>query len=270
MFPLPTNEFPPTAEALRDAIRESLLEVIRPDNLEVAVTDGSYPHLAALRISLDNTVARKPISGLRPPTPTGKVNDALEVDEFELRGQPFLVEGARFYLNCQARGVRIGRSKDKNGKPLLVLQEAGDGEVEIAAGLADLETLLMAIVQSELSRSAVRIEELRIDLRPRGPRGIDIAVHARGRKLFLSASLRVSGSMEIDDQFEGRLFNLTCTGDGPIGVIACGAISPRLEAWNGVRFPLMALPIGTAKLRDVQIDAKDGLRVSARFGNEKA
>ena len=91
-----------------------------------------------------------------------------------------------------------------------------------------------------------------------------VQVHAR--KLFLSATVRISGSMAIDEQLNARLSGLECAGEGTLGTLACGFIAPHLQRFNGRELSLMALPLGEVKLRDVQIAADRELRITAKFG----
>ena len=111
------------------------------------------------------------------------------------------------------------------------------------------------------------VEAVRIELRARTERALDIVVQVRAKKLFLSAAVRISGSVEIDEQLNARLSGLECAGEGTLGTLACGFIAPHLQRFNGREFSLMALPLGEVKLRDVRIAAGPELRVTATFGN---
>jgi hypothetical protein len=107
---------------------------------------------------------------------------------------------------------------------------------------------------------------VRVELRSRSERALDVAVKVRAKKLFLSANVRINGSAEIDEQLTARLSGLSCTGDGTLGSLACGFLTPHLQRFEGRAFPLLALSLGDVRLRDVRVAAGDELRVSARFG----
>ncbi|MDQ6655945.1 MAG: hypothetical protein M3Y80_09050, partial [Verrucomicrobiota bacterium] len=62
------------------------------------------------------------------------------------------------------------------------------------------------------------------------------------------------------------LSGLTCNGEGAIGSLACGVLQPHLEKVDGRTFPLMALPLGDVRLRDVRLAAGANLSVTAEFG----
>ncbi len=266
VFPLRTPNLPPDAPALRDALEESLRQVFTPTGEMVAIEDKKYPELASIRVSLNGARAgdRPPP---RPSLPVGSATPALRVDHFEIGGHPLLVERAAVDLSFSAREVRIGEGRDKDGNLLLVLQRAAEGNVEATIAVSDLEALVLAGAKAEAGKQGVSVEEVRIELRSRTERALDAVVHVRAKKLFLSASVRITGSVAIDEQLNARLSGLACTGEGTLGSLACGFLSPQLQRFDGREFSLLALPLGEVKLHDVQIAAGRELRVSARFGS---
>ena len=114
------------------------------------------------------------------------------------------------------------------------------------------------------------IEEVRLKLQSRTERALDVEVLVRAKKLFLGATVRVTGGLEIDEQLNARLRDLSCAGEGALGGLASGFITPYLQRFDGRSFALAALPLGELKLRDVRLAAGADLRVSARFGREAA
>ena len=265
MFPLRTDTLPEDAEDLQAALEDSLRRVIQPTRDMVAVEDKAYPQLAAIRISLDDARAGyRPPAGI--PAAAGAVEPALQVDVLELTGRPFFIADAPVDLSCRARDVRIGQSAGKDGKRLLILQSAAEGNVEVAIAIADLEKLVLQAAKIEAAKQGVAVEEVRLDLRSPGDRALELAVHVRARKLFLSATVRMSGKAAVDEHLTARLSDLECSGEGALGSLACGVLGPYLERFNGREFSLLALPLGEIKLHDVRVATGNELRVSARFG----
>ena len=265
MFPLSCKAFPPDAEALRAALEESLRRVLTPATPMVTLEEKSYPQLAAIRISLDgaNAGERPPP---RPPRLVGMIEPALRVEHFEMSGRPILVQRAKVELSCTARDLQLGQSRDKEGNVLLILQDAAEGRLELAVGLAHLEALVLTSTKMEAEKQGVTVESVRIELRSRSERALDVVAQVRAKKLFFNATVQISGSVAIDEQLNARLFALECAGEGTLGALACGFIAPRLQRFNGREFSLMALPLGEIKLRDIRIAADRELRVTAEFG----
>jgi len=264
VFRLQSKVIPPDAPALRAALEESLRRVVRPAAEMVTVKDRQYPKLASIQVSLDGADA-----GERPPPrpapPVGEVEPGLEVENLAISGRPILVQGAKVELTCTAREVRIGQGRDADGNLLLVLQDAAEGHIELSVALADLEALVLASAKAQADKQGVTIEDLRIELQSRSAHALDAIVQVRAKKLFLNTTVRVSGSVEVDEQLQARIFGLECQGEGPFGTLACGFITPHLERMNGRNFSLMALPLGELKLRDLRIATGPELRVTAQF-----
>jgi len=265
MFPLSCKAFPPDAEALRTALEESLRRVLTPTAPMVTLEEKSYPQLAAIRVSLDGAnVGERPPS--RPVRPVGTIEPALRVEHFEISGRPILVQRAKVEFSCTGRDLHLGQSRDKEGNVLLILQDAAEGRLEFAVELTNLEGLVLAGAKMEAEKQGVTVDSVRIELRSRSDRALDVVMQVRARKLFLSATVQISGSVAIDDQLNAQLFGLKCAGEGTLGTLACGFIAPHLQRFNGRELSLMALPLGEVKLRDVQIAADRKLRITAKFG----
>ncbi len=231
----------------------------------VTLEEKSYPELAAIRVSLDGAKVAERLPP-RPAPPVGTIEPALQVAHFEISGRPILVQRAKVELSCTARDVQLGQGRDKDGNVLLLLQDAAEGHLEVAVALADLEALVLAGAKAEAGKQGVTVDSVRIELRSRSDRALDVVVHVRARKLFLSAAVRISGSVAIDEQLNARLSSLECAGEGTLGTLACGFMAPHLQRFDGRVFSLVALPLGEVKLRDVRIAANRELRVTAEFG----
>ncbi len=267
MFSLQTQSLPSDADTLREELEKSLRSFLRPaTGPMVTVEEKSFPELAAVRVSLDHAQA-----GDRPPPPrsqpVGPIEPALRVDHFEISGKPVRLRGAAIHLSCTARAVRIGQGRDPQGNVLLLLQEAADGAVEVSIARADLEALLLSGAQAAAAPQGVMVESVQLELEARTERLLDMVVKVRAKKSFLTASVKIKGRLEIDDQLVARLSGLRCDGDGALGNLACSALGPQLQRFDGREFSLLALPLGEVKLRDVAISAGAELRVTGRFGS---
>ncbi len=268
MFPLSRKTLPASADELRDAIEAGLLEAVRAPGMLVTIEDKNYPELAAIRVSLDQASM-----GDRPPrlgVAAGPTTPALRVENVEITGRGFRVQGAAVDLCCRARDVQVNQAEDKAGNLVLLLQSAAEGSIEVGTSVADLETLLRVEATKAAAKQGVTIEEVRINLQARSERVLDVEVQVRAKKMFLSATVRITGGLEIDDQLNARLRGLKCTGEGALGGLASGFIAPYLQRFDGRAFALTALPLGEIRLRDVRLAAGAELRVTAQFGRAAA
>jgi len=266
MIPLHTSTFPSSAAELERLLNESLQRIFVAESDPVTVRDHSYPHLEAINISLDG--ARLRADPPRPPVSSGKASPALEVDQLVLRASPLSLGPASVNLAISARDVRLGQAKDSNGQILLSIESASDGHAAISATPAGLEAFITRLAQDQGNKQGFTIDRVQLKVRQESEHSLAAEVRLRARKLFLSASVKVTGQFELDDQLNLKISDLTCTGDGGISALACGILKPYLQKIDGREFPLMSLPLGEIRLRDVRLIVDgDKLSVTAEFGS---
>jgi hypothetical protein len=265
MFPLCAETLPSTAKALSRLLNESLRDLFLVNSDPVAIRAASYPHLEELNVSLNGAQLR----GQPPPIPSlsSRPTPALEIDSFTIKGSALAVGPATIDLSLSANAVKLHQAHDPKGNLLLLLHNAADGRIEIAASPSDLEALIADVAKAEAGKHGVTIDGVQLTLRAKSSRSLAAEVRLRAKKLFLSASIRITGQLDLDEELNARISSLDCTGDGAIASVACGVLKPHLQKIDGRVFPLMSLPLGEIRLRDVQLTVGDKLSVTAEFGS---
>jgi hypothetical protein len=191
----------------------------------------------------------------------------LEIDQFTLTASPLTVGPVAVDLSLAARDVQLRQGKDANDQIALSLDAATDGDIEISLAPDDLEALVTKLAQDQAKKHGITIDGVQLRLRQENAHSVAAEVNLRARKLFLSASIRVTGRLDLDDQLNLKLSGLNCTGDGGIATVACGILTPYLRKVDGREFQLMSLPLGRIRLRDVQLTVGEKLCVTAEFGS---
>ncbi len=265
MFPLSTATFPSSVADLKNLLNRALEQTFTFETDPVSLRDASYPHLEEVRVSLDG--ARLRANAPRPPVISGEISPALEIDQFALNASPLFLGPARVNLSASAREVQLGQGKDLNGQIVLSLDTMVSGQMDISISHADLEAVIIELAQSKGARQGITIDNLQLKLQEKSPRSVSAEVHFRVRKVFLAASIRVTGQLELDDELNLKISGLACSGDGGMATLVCGILKPSLEKIDGRAFPLMSLPLGKVQLRDVRLAVGDDLTVRAEFGS---
>jgi hypothetical protein len=267
MFPLYTATFPSSASDLVRLLNESLQRVFIAESDPLTVREHSYPHLDAISISLDG--ARLRADPPRPSVISGKISFALEIDQLTLSASPLSLGPATVNLSLSAREVQLDQGKDSNEQIVLSLKSATDGNIEISMLQTDLEALIAELAQNQAGKQGITIDGVQLKLRQKNVHSFAAEVHLRARKLFLSASIRVTGQLDLDDHLNLKISDLKCTGDGGMATLACGILTPYLQKINGREFPVMSLPLGEVRLRDVRLAVDQNLTITAEFGSGK-
>jgi hypothetical protein len=265
MFPLNIDTLPATAAELERLLNESLRQLFNLARDPVEVHTNSYPQLDSLNISLDGAEVRE-----RPPAiPSLKSEPvpALTVESFRVAGAAMKVGPAAVDFAFDARGLQLHHATDRQGHILLLLHSAVDGRLSVSATVSDLDALIADVAKSEASKHGVNIDSVELSLRSQSPRSLAAEIRLRAKKLFMSAALRITGQLDLDEKLTAKISGLDCTGEGAIASVACGVLKPHLQKIDGREFPLMSLPLGEVRLRDVRITAGDKLSVTAEFGS---
>jgi hypothetical protein len=264
MFPLKTSTLPSSAEGLERLLNESLRRVFDVAADPATIRDASYPNLAEIDISLDGASLRP--DPPRPQLISGKTTPAVQVDSLAVHASALSIGPATVDLSLSARAMHLGQAKDSNDEIVLTAVSVAEGKIEISAPLAQLEEAIAKIAKEQAGKHGVTIENVQLTARTTSPRSLEAEVRLRARKLFLSASIRITGQLNLDSELNARISSLKCKGDGAIAALACGVLDPHLRKLDGREFSLMSLPLGEIRLHDVRLGVGDKLSVTAEFG----
>lgn len=263
MLPLKPGQNPKTSEELRTALEVTLKDVVEKAGSLVSIV-GDIPDIESLAIDLSGASISEPPP--RPELASGKTHESLTTKSFRLDGSNISLFGTRADLVMNATDLRVDVAAATRGNRVLVFRHASSGDLRLAISKASVEQLIRAIGKREASKHGVALDDVSVNWKPRGERGVDLDVHVKARKFFMSASLALTGSVDVDEKLGTRLSNLHCRGEGAIAGMACAMLQPHLERVNGRTFSLRSLPIGDMAVRDLQVNAGDPLEIRATFG----
>lgn len=264
MFPLHTKIFPKSTSELEKLLNESLRQVLILQNDPVRVVARNYPALEEIVVNLDRASVRPNPPG--PRVSVGTSANAFQVARLAIQANPLQVGPAAVNLTLEARDLRLQQNWDAAGEIVLELASATDGSIEVRASKNDLESAIAEVAQRAAEKQGVEVRDLRLTLRQVGPRAVESEVSFGARKMFFTTKVRITGRLSIDDQLNASISNLLCSGDGPIGALACGFLTPQLQKLDGRVFPLMAFSLGETRLRDIRLGIGEELSVAAEFG----
>jgi len=86
--------------------------------------------------------------------------------------------------------------------------------------------------------------------------------------MLVSSTLDLHGELEIDDELNATVRNLQASGEGVIATMVSKVVQSKLKPYEGKTFPLVTFSLGDITLRDLKINVKKDVQVSAKFGSE--
>jgi len=269
LFPLAGKTFPKDGDALATSIHDALAEVLTlsKNGSTVTVDAPKYPAVKRIKVDVSDAI----VSATDPPpkpTPTGKREKGLHVEQLEVTGRPIRYEASKLDLQLKARNVDLDFGKDKGGHPLLVLSGADEGTVEAKISKADIRSLATAAATAAAKQQGVTVQDVEVDLRSQGARSVAAEVRVKAKKMLVSGVVRITGRLDVDDELNATISDLDCTGEGMVGTVAAAALRAKLKPYNGKRIALVAFSFGDVTLRDLKIDTRSGLHVTASFGGK--
>ena len=263
-MPLTADGF---ASALEDGCRRGIW---LPKDAQVVEMEGAdtYPTLRALRVNFsDAKIDFDPKRKTTKPPENYVARGGFRTASFQVMGHRLSVEDAHLSVGVNATDVRFDFTRDRKGRPFLMLAEAREGEMMFEATYADLESLIYSAFRDGAKPYGVLVNGTRLKMRSDDD-GHSLVAELKVDTTFagLPAGLKFRARFDVDDQLNGRISDLTCTGDKVLGPLISGVIQPALRKYDGKTRPLVAFPKGTMQLHEVKIDTDQSVRLSAKFG----
>ncbi|MEA3210012.1 MAG: hypothetical protein QOE70_3069 [Chthoniobacter sp.] len=262
MLPLAGSQFPDSPASLAQALKGGLAQQAM-EAREVAAA-GAWPALDFLKLDLTGLQISR-----THKFPVATTTDAASFTtaSFELRAAPAQWESTPLNVSLRAEqaAFKFARTADQQG--VLLLARTDRGEVKIEVTRSALEALLHTFAAEAAGKHGVQIKKTKLEFTSRGPRAVSFRAEVTAKMFLVTAVLCVSGALDVDDQLNARLSGLGFSGDGMIASVAGGYIRPQLEKLEGRTFPLLTFAIDEIKLRDIQLEAGESLRLTAQFGS---
>ena len=265
MFLLPRNQIPQTPEELAEAIEEGVRTFASRPQEMVTVRAGDASTLDSIAVDLSGATINH---HHRPPLDRAGASPALLVRHIYIAGDPIQLLGSDFSFQFEAFNVEMFQKPQPDGKVLLILHRAEDGNVRFEISRAAVETMIVSAASKLAEKQGVGIDNAQLQLTQHGPRAVDGELTVSAHKLIFHPVLTLSGTVAVTEDFIATVSNLKCHGEGPIASLACAAINPAFSRIEQRAFPLSALPLGENQIHELALDVADEkLVVRARFGS---
>lgn len=268
VFSLGEGRMPQDPAELSVALKEGWKPVIAvPDPQKAIFIDGgAYPSLDTLRIDFSDAVVHPP-SKKEKVELNDRVEKNLDVQHFEFRGQPVLLQKAKLNMRLLADGARIDMERDRHGKPVMLLAEAKAGTLSFDVSRTDAESLMLQNAREMASPYGVTVERMVLLVVPETPRSVQAELYVSTKVAFVPAGMLFKAHVTVDDHMNARISGLSCEGDEALGPLIVHFLRPALAKYEGRTRPLVSFPAQDMQLHDVAVRVDDRLHLTAAFGS---
>lgn len=224
--------------------------------------EGEMPQLKSLSIKLDQVSRPK-------PTAKAVADRSLQMESLRIEGSPVLVEAVPFTLDAQLSGVAGGFGRVEGEGWQLVASDARDGSLVLEVSVRDLQNGIHLTISALASKQGATVKETKVRLSSPNPRSIQFEVDCTAKVFIATATLSVTGRVDIDDTLNARISGLSVKGDGMVANMAKGYLEPEIAKWNGKVIPLGDYVTAGLKVTDLKISAGEKARIEAKFGSSR-
>lgn len=271
MLPFSPGSVPTTDAELTRRLTDGLVQLLRPHDpgrVRVTAAGAAAEHIAGVSIDLSGAEA-DPVAG-EVPTAGGT---PVTVDQVALTADPLTVRGVRASVRGELRRVPAAWVTDGAGMLWLVPQDhaepagAAEGEVEVAAEVADLEAAVQSIGSPLLAERGFTLTGVRLQVEAVGTSRAEVRVQAQVRRGILSATVDGRGTASVDQALVLTLSGLSVSSANPLVSMGLTMLGRHLQAWEGRRIELGGQLVGGLQVRQVAVRSSGGrVAVTARVG----
>lgn len=270
MLPLASSQEPKNNDELIRALNTGLSTFVKLPRAGYAVViEGEVPaDLQSLTIDLNGAIA-DPAHRPDPPSFRAGSKPAFSASNFRLQALPLRVGSSPLDFELTAEQMRFDYRTDNTGKLWLVPnaeRPASSGEVRLSVRQKDLQEMLLSGIVPAAKEHGVSIEDVQLKLQQLGPRKIRAELQAAAKKFMMKASVQLGGTVDIDNELNATVSDLHAGSEGMIGTMVSSLVQPRLKQYEGRKFSLAAASLGGLRLRDLQVNVTDNIKISAAFG----
>ena len=270
-FPMVRTTQPPKSpDALEDALEAGWRSRMKaPEDEFVRVQGGKFPKVQTMSIDLTDAYIAMD-DDKKKLRPKGKPQGTIKVESLEFVAKPLKVEKANLILDMRAADATLEVRRDRRGRQMLTLTGARDGAVSLEVARKDIEWLLLKSAREGAGKFGVSVDRIKLKLDVIENRTIRGDLKLDTRLGFLPAGLRFKARVDIDDNLNGRITNLSCSGDQLLGPLISAVVHPALQRYEGKTRPLVGFAWGNLRLRDLRMwsDEKIGIGLAAKFGDD--
>src|SRR5207247_3601620 len=196
----------------------------RPEKM-VAVGGGDASALDSIAVDLSGATIdhhHRP-----PPLDPSEAIPAMVVRHIYVSGEPISILGGDFGFQFEASNVELYQKVQPEGKLLLIMYRAQDGNIRFEISRSAAESMIMKGASKLAEKDGVVVDNAQLELTPRGPRALDGKLTVSALKFIFHNVFSLAGIFAVSVDLVAYVYNLICNWRGAITVLSVDAITTR-------------------------------------------
>ncbi len=230
---------------------------------EAIAVEGNFPALDALRMNLTGV---RLDSRMTMATKAENAAVGFFTRVLDIVAEPAVLATVPIELRLHAEDCVFTFGTTADGMRAASPERCTNGTVDVAAATTDIEAALLTLARDAASAHGAEVQSVRLTLESESPHAIAVTALAVAKAMFFTATLTMRGRIALDDEFNLRLSDATCTGDGMIANLAATKLRTRLAELEGRAFSIRSILPPGLQVRDIALSGGAALRIRAGIG----
>ena len=260
-FPVATSTPPQTIDDLRTALTKGYDQRLEhPELTKIDIQPGAKPAtLRLLSIDLTGNTVRPSFVPKNPPKDSKPVG-TLYADRVIYIADPLRYDTYAAGMRLEAKNAELEMIPAGEDTLALNLVDCHTGRAIFDLSVEDLRQSLSSGVNIKRS-PAFMIDSVDLSLSSTNSHSLSANVLVHSRVLFVPATFRLTGRIDIDPQFNVHFIDLLAEGTDPTGMLVADVVQQKLDKVNGKAAPLLKMPGDKIHVSSFSIDLTNALRI---------
>lgn len=268
-FPLDLKHPPATTDELVNALTRAYTDRLEKNPVIDILAEGeSVSELDELKIDLSGSTVKHSFAPQGSPREY-KGTPFLNVARMSYIANPLHYFNYSASLILDATNAEMSLFAGADGKLSLMMTDCHEGSAKLRVELDDLHQGILAGAKVRKS-AAFSISNVQLRLTSRDTHSLEADVIVQAAVLMLPATFRMTGRVDIDDDFNVYFTHLSATGIDASGSLVAGLLQGKLDKLNNKAAPLMRLPGNRVRVTDLKLSLDDALTVDVRFAGGRS
>lgn len=156
-------------------------------------------------------------------------------------------------VSLEAKNAELTLLRDRAGTRGLVMTGAEQGSITFHADIEQFRRTMEAAAKKAAAAGGANVNRLELELASDGSKSLAVKLVVRGNWLLFPMVLKMTGRMDVDEEFYASFSNMSVTGEGTAGEFIAPLLDEQAKKFEERRSQVIAFLDGKTKPTDFQI-----------------